>query len=100
MPALQYSRSVQRGGSTRPTHATNALVPRLCQRMLTLTLRSLERDGSVVRKVHPSIPPSVEYGLTELDRTFLLPLSTVAEWADRHGSGIDEARVRYDATPS
>ena len=60
-----------------------------------MTLRTLERDGFVSRTVHPSIPPNVEYALTDLGYTFLTPLSVVAEWAERHRDEIDSARERY-----
>ncbi|MFC4517238.1 winged helix-turn-helix transcriptional regulator [Streptomyces ehimensis] len=68
----------------------------ISQRMLTLTLRSLERDGFVSRTVHPSVPPGVEYALTDLGHTFLVPISAVAEWAAAHDRDIDAARARYD----
>src|ERR1700742_118638 len=53
----------------------------ISQRMLTRTLRSLEEDGLVRRQVFPTVPPSVEYSLTGLGRSFLAPLSAVADWA-------------------
>jgi DNA-binding HxlR family transcriptional regulator len=70
----------------------------ISQRMLTLTLRSLERDGLVVRTVHPTIPPRVEYNLTELGRTLRVPLVAVAEWARANRSAIDDARKAFDQT--
>ena len=54
------------------------------QKMLTQTLRSLERDGLVVRKIHAVIPPMVEYTLTPLGRTLIKPLDSVREWAESH----------------
>ncbi len=70
----------------------------ISQRMLTLTLRSLERDGLVVRTVHPTIPPRVEYALTDLGRTLRTPLVAVAEWARANRGAIDQARQTFDAT--
>ena len=70
----------------------------ISQRMLTLTLRALERDGLVTRTVHPTIPPRVDYGLTELGRTLRQPLVAVADWARAHRAAIDEARKVFDAT--
>jgi DNA-binding HxlR family transcriptional regulator len=70
----------------------------ISQRMLTLTLRSLERDGLVIRTVHPTIPPRVEYALTELGRTLRTPLVAVAEWARANRGAINEARKVFDAT--
>lgn len=69
----------------------------ISQRMLTLTLRGLERDGLVSRTVYASVPPRVEYELTGLGRTLLGPISALAEWAEAHRSDIAAARRRYDA---
>ena len=71
----------------------------ISQRMLTLTLRQLERDGLVHRVVYPVVPPRVEYSLTALGRTLLPPLLGLAGWADRHRSDIEAARAQYDAAP-
>src|SRR5215207_1274068 len=68
----------------------------ISQRMLTLTLRGLERDGLISRTVFPEIPPRVEYELTRLGRTLLEPIQGLAEWADRNRTGIQEARAKYD----
>lgn len=67
------------------------------QRMLTVTLRGLERDGLVSRTVHASVPPRVEYALTELGHTLLGPLSAVSDWAIEHRDDIRAARAVYDA---
>lgn len=64
----------------------------ISQRMLTRTLRSLEQDGLVERKVYPTVPPSVEYGLTPLGRDLLVPLSAVADWAVANHDRITYAR--------
>ncbi|MBI1188466.1 MAG: transcriptional regulator [Alphaproteobacteria bacterium] len=69
----------------------------ISQRMLTLTLRSLERDGLVTRTVTPSIPPRVDYELTDLGRDLLGPVGELGAWARRHEGCIAAARQRYDA---
>jgi DNA-binding HxlR family transcriptional regulator len=68
----------------------------ISQRMLTLTLRQLERDGLVARTVHPTVPPRVDYELTALGRSVLEPLTGLMAWAAEHGTDIAEARLAYD----
>lgn len=68
----------------------------ISQRMLTLTLRGLERDGLISRTVFPEIPPRVEYELTRLGRTLLEPIQGLAEWADRNRTAIQDARAKFD----
>lgn len=68
----------------------------ISQRMLTLTLRGLERDGLVTRTVYPTIPPRVDYELTTLGRKLLQPITALARWADKHRTAIQDARARYD----
>jgi DNA-binding HxlR family transcriptional regulator len=70
----------------------------ISQRMLTLTLRSLERDGLVTRTVHPTVPPRVDYELTQLGRSLRVPLVAVAEWVRANGTSINAARLVFDAT--
>ncbi len=69
----------------------------LSQRMLTLTLRGLERDGLVTRTLYPTIPPRVEYALTRLGKTLIEPVLALAAWAEKHRLEIQQARNRYDA---
>jgi DNA-binding HxlR family transcriptional regulator len=69
----------------------------ISQRMLTLTLRNLERDGLVTRTVFPEIPPRVEYQLTELGRTLTEPLDALWNWAAEHQNDVSTARREYDA---
>lgn len=64
----------------------------ISQRMLTRTLRGLETDGLVLRTVHPTVPPSVEYRLTPLGESLLHPLSALADWAVTHQPDIAAAR--------
>jgi DNA-binding HxlR family transcriptional regulator len=68
----------------------------ISQRMLTLTLRGLERDGLVTRTVFPTIPPRVDYELTELGRTLIEPLRPVGEWALKNRATVEEARQAFD----
>jgi DNA-binding HxlR family transcriptional regulator len=68
----------------------------ISQRMLTLTLKGLERDGLVTRTVDPTIPPRVEYELTELGRTLRKPIQSLAKWAQENRERIQESRNRYD----
>jgi DNA-binding HxlR family transcriptional regulator len=69
----------------------------ISQRMLTLTLRGLERDGLVTRTVYPTIPPRVDYELTGLGRTLMVPLLAIAEWARANRPAIVEARKAFDS---
>ena len=68
----------------------------ISQRMLTLTLRGLERDGLVTRTVFPTIPPRVDYELTKLGHSLLDPVSRLGLWARQNRSGIEDARRRFD----
>ena len=68
----------------------------ISQRMLTLTLRGLERDGLVTRTVFPTIPPRVDYALTPLGRDLLQPVSALGEWATRNQAKIARAREKFD----
>jgi DNA-binding HxlR family transcriptional regulator len=72
-------------------------IPSVSQRMLTLTLRNLERDGLVSRTVTPSIPPRVDYELTELGKSLVGPLHGLEIWALDHVGAIHEAQARFDA---
>jgi DNA-binding HxlR family transcriptional regulator len=66
----------------------------ISQKMLTQTLRSLERDGLVLRKVHPVVPPKVEYSLTRLGRTLIDPLHALCRWSERHLPELQANRNR------
>jgi DNA-binding HxlR family transcriptional regulator len=66
-------------------------------RMLTVTLRGLERDGIVTRTIHPVIPPRVEYALTPMGRTLLDTIGQLVGWTDTHLPEIQAARAAYDA---
>jgi DNA-binding HxlR family transcriptional regulator len=69
----------------------------ISQRMLTLTLKGLERDGMVTRTVYPTVPPRVEYQLTTQGRTLLEPSVALAKWAEQNREKIQAARERFDA---
>src|SRR6187431_1738718 len=69
----------------------------ISQRMLTLTLRGLERDGLITRTVFPTIPPRVDYELTDLGRGLAGPVQALGKWAFDHLPEIDGARTSFDA---
>src|SRR5215472_14754169 len=68
----------------------------ISKRMLTLTLRGLERDGLVTRTIFPTIPPRVDYELTDLGRGLQEPVKALGEWAMTHQQQIASARTRFD----
>jgi DNA-binding HxlR family transcriptional regulator len=68
----------------------------ISRRMLTLTLRNLERDGLLTRTVYPTVPPRVEYTATDMARELYESLVMLTTWAERHREAIAEARYRYD----
>lgn len=72
-------------------------VPDISQRMLTQTLRDLQRDGLVDRQVYATVPPSVEYSLTPLGRSLLEPLAGLIRWAELHHAAIRQARAAFHA---
>lgn len=72
-------------------------IPGISRRMLTLTLRNLERDGLLVRTVYPTVPPKVEYSLTDAARELADTLAGLTDWALRHRETITRARTAYDA---
>jgi DNA-binding HxlR family transcriptional regulator len=69
----------------------------ISRRMLTLTLRNLERDGLLVRTVHPTVPPKVEYSLTDAATELAQVLDGLTDWARRHQELVAQARSAYDA---
>ena len=82
-------------GPVRFTELERA-VEGISRRMLTLTLRNLERDGLLVRKVYPTVPPKVEYTATPMARELYDSLVTLTTWAHRHRDEIAESREAYD----
>lgn len=85
------------GEGSRRFNELRRTLPGISQRMLTLTLKNLERDGLVSRTVTPSVPPRVDYDLTELGRSMLVPVRALGQWAQAHIPEMDAARRRYDA---
>ena len=76
------------------------MVEGISRRMLTLTLRNLERDGLLIRTVYPTVPPKVEYTATEMARELHDSLTTLVGWAERHRTDIAAARAAYDQRPA
>ena len=72
-------------------------IPSVSQRMLTLTLRNLERDGIVSRTVTPTIPPRVDYALTNLGHSLLTPVTALSDWALDNVETIHAAQAQFDA---
>jgi DNA-binding HxlR family transcriptional regulator len=85
------------GQGSRRFNELRREIPSVSQRMLTLTLRNLERDGIVNRTVTPSIPPRVDYELTQLGRSLQKPICGLASWAMDHVGEINAARTRFDS---
>ena len=80
--------------------ALRRAVPDISQRMLTQTLRELQRDGLIARQVFPTQPPGVEYRLTPLGRSLVDPLSGLIAWADANYPAIRSARKAYEGAAS
>jgi DNA-binding HxlR family transcriptional regulator len=85
------------GEGSRRFNELRREIPSVSQRMLTLTLRNLERDGLVNRTVTPSIPPRVDYELTELGRSLQGPICGLVSWAHANSDAVHEAQAHYDA---
>jgi DNA-binding HxlR family transcriptional regulator len=84
------------GNGPKRFNEIRRLIHGISQRMLTLTLRSLERDGLVTRTAFPTIPPRVDYELTALGLALLLPISGLGEWAYANRAKIEDARAKFD----
>lgn len=69
----------------------------ISQKMLTQTLRSLERDGLVKRTLYPEVPPRVEYELTPLGETLCEPIAAIIQWTEAHIEQVVASQIRYDA---
>jgi DNA-binding HxlR family transcriptional regulator len=85
------------GGGPLRFNALRRRIDGISQKMLTATLRSLERDGFVTRTVFSTTPPQVEYELTKLGRDLLVPVGALADWARKNQARVDAARQRFDA---
>ena len=87
------------GDGPRRFNEIKRMVGGISQRMLTLTLRGLERDGLVTRTVYPTVPPRVDYALTELGRSLWEPVEALGAWARANQGEIAAARRRFDDRP-
>lgn len=76
-------------------NALRRAIPDISQRMLTQTLRNLQRDGLVARRVYPTVPPAVEYSLTPLGRSLLGPINVLAQWANENMAEVMKAREAF-----
>jgi DNA-binding HxlR family transcriptional regulator len=84
------------GERPRRFNELKRMIGGISQRMLTLTLRGLERDGLVTRTVFPTVPPRVDYELTDLGRGLSEPVKALGAWAHRHQPDIETARQNFD----
>jgi DNA-binding HxlR family transcriptional regulator len=85
------------GGGPKRYSELHRAIDGISQRMLTLTLRSLERDGLVHRTVTPSSPPRVDYALTQVGDTLRAPVHALITWAEEHRDHVATSRFHYDA---
>jgi DNA-binding HxlR family transcriptional regulator len=85
------------GGGPRRFSEIKRAIGGISQRMLTLTLRGLERDGLLTRTVFATVPPRVDYALTDLGRSLWPPVEALGLWARAHQAEIEAARQRFDA---
>ena len=85
------------GGGPKRFNELRRALGSISQRMLTLTLRGLERDGLVTRTVFATVPPRVDYELTRLGRSLLDPVNGLSLWARRNRPAIQDARARFDS---
>ncbi|HTJ28383.1 MAG TPA: helix-turn-helix domain-containing protein [Candidatus Limnocylindria bacterium] len=84
------------GDGPRRFNEIKRMIGGISQRMLVLTLRGLERDGMVTRTIFPTIPPRVDYELTELGRSLREPVVALGMWAQAHMPEIEAAQARFD----
>src|SRR6476620_5569038 len=85
------------GDGSRRYHELLAELDPISEKVLTQTLRAMERDGLVGRRVHAEVPPRVEYALSSLGATMAPPLKALGSWSLTHGKRVEEARGRFDA---
>jgi len=84
------------GNGTMRFNELRRAIDGISQKMLTTTLRNLEREGFVTRTIYPTIPPRVDYRLTDLGNELLIPIRALAEWVSENRYRIQEARTRFD----
>jgi len=85
------------GEGTKRYHELLGQLDPISEKVLTQTLRAMERDGLITRHVHPEVPPRVEYALTPLGVSLAGPMRSLGNWALAHGQRVEQARERYDA---
>jgi DNA-binding HxlR family transcriptional regulator len=85
------------GDGPRRYHEVLGELETISEKVLTQTLRGMERDGLITRHVHAEVPPRVEYALTPLGVTLAAPMKALGNWAIANGSRVASARERYDA---
>ncbi len=90
--AMLEQRPAQRGRFSELKRS----IPGISQRMLTATVRSLERDGLLTRHIYAEVPPRVEYALTPLGKQFMQPVRGLVTWLQEHWSNISAAREKFD----
>jgi DNA-binding HxlR family transcriptional regulator len=84
------------GDGSRRYHELLADLEPISEKVLTQTLRAMERDGLIGRRVHAEVPPRVEYALTPLGATLAAPMRALGSWSLAHGRHVDAARERFD----
>lgn len=84
------------GDTTMRFKDLHRAVPGISQRMLTVTLRNLERDGLIRRTVYPTIPPKVEYALSNRGRSLRCALVPIADWVTQNRDGIEQSQQQFD----
>ncbi len=84
-------------GSRARFSALERAIPGISQRMLTLTLRNLERDGILIRELFPEVPLRVEYELTPLGQSLLGPMQGLVDWVEQNWNSVHAARTSFDA---
>jgi DNA-binding HxlR family transcriptional regulator len=85
------------GEGARRYHEILGELEPISEKVLTQTLRTMERDGLITRHVHAEVPPRVEYALTALGATLGSPMKSLGNWAIANGTRVESARERYDA---
>jgi DNA-binding HxlR family transcriptional regulator len=85
------------GDGSRRYHEILAELDPISEKVLTQTLRTMERDGLITRHVHAEVPPRVDYALTSLGATLAAPMRSLGNWALANGARVESARERYDA---
>jgi DNA-binding HxlR family transcriptional regulator len=88
------------GDGSRRYHELLAELDPISEKVLTQTLRAMERDGLIGREVHPEVPPRVDYALTPLGASLAAPMKALGAWGVQHAAQVQAARGRYDARVS